>query len=253
MKLNKFFQGLLGVLALVLIIYVAALTRNAYQSFNTIGTISHERDTISVDGMGKVTASPDIAVVNLGVTSDGKTVKDVQTQNTKKMNEIIAALKTMDVDAKDIQTSNYSIYPKYDYANGRQDIIGYTVSQNVTVKVRNLDKTGDILSKAGELGMNQKSGVDFTIDDPKALQAQARDKAIDDAKQKAQVLVDKLGLTLVKVVTFTEGSQNAPVPLPMMKSADMGIGGGGGSVPSPSIQSGSLDVISNVSVTFEVR
>jgi len=253
MKPNRFLQGILGLLAIALIIFVGAEARNAFQQYGTIGKEPHQRDTIAIDGMGKISATPDVAVVNLGVTSDGTTVQAVQKQNTDKMNAIIDALKAMDIVAKDIQTSNYSIYPKYDYSNGKQNIIGYTVSQNVTVKVRNLDKTGDVLAKAGELGMNQSGGVDFTIDDPTTLQAQARDKAIDDARQKAKQLTDKLGVSLGKVVTFTEGARNDIVPLPMMKAMNAAVGGGVASAPSPQIQSGSLDVISNVTVTFEVQ
>jgi len=248
MKDNKFLQGVIGLLAIALIIYVGVQTRNALQQYSYIGKSG--RDTISIDGEGKVTAKPDLAHVSLGVQTDAATVKDAQAQNTLKMNAIIAAIKGMKVDEKDIQTSNYNIYPRYDYSNGKQNIIGYTVSQNVDVKVRNLDDVGSILAKAGELGANQVGGVQFTIDDPKALQAEARLKALADARKKADEIASQLGLTIVKVVTFSESSGNGPGPMPfalMAKSAD------GEAVPSPQIESGSLDVMSNVTVTFEVR
>lgn len=251
MKLNKFVQGVLGLLAIALLVFIGAKARNTMEEYNYIGKIVRDRDTITIEGTGKVSATPDVAVVNLGVTSEGRSVKDVQRQNTEKMNSIIAALKAMDIVAKDIQTSNYNISPKYDWSNGRQNILGYIVSQNVTVKIRNLDKTGDVLAKAGELGMNQAGGVQFTIDEPQKLQEEARGKAIDDAKKKAEQLAEKLGLRVVKVVTFSEGSQGYPTPMPMYKTMDAMVNAE--SAPAPDIQAGSLDVVSNVSVTFEVR
>jgi hypothetical protein len=248
MKDNRILQGVIGLLALALIVYVGAQTRNALQQYAYIGKSG--RDTITINGEGKVSAKPDIATVSLGVQTDGATVKDTQTQNTTKMNAIIAAIKALKVEDKDIQTSNYNIYPRYDYSNGRQNIIGYSVSQNVEVKVRNLDGVGDVLAKAGELGANQVGGVQFTIDDPKALQADARLKALADARKKADDVSAQLGLTVVKVVTFSESSGNVspPIMYDAMKSL-----AGAVPAPSPTIEAGSLDVTSDVSVTFEVK
>lgn len=251
MKDNKFLQGLIGLLAIALIVFVGLKARNAASEFNYIGKTLHDRDTFTVQGEGKVTAKPDLVRISLGVQTDALTVKQAQKTNTERMNAIVTALKTLGVADKDIQTANYSIYPRIDWKDNRQNIIGYTVTQNLDLKVRDLDKVGDVLSKVGELGANQVGGLNFTVDDPKALQDEARDKAIDDAKKKADVLASKLGLTVVKVVTFSESGYNPPTPYPMMKAESaMGMGGG---VPSPSIEAGSLDITQSVSVTFEVR
>jgi len=250
MKDNKFLQGVIGLLAVALIIFVGAKTRNAFQEYHYIGTTG--RDTIQIGGYGKVSATPDLAQASLGITTDGAKVADIQTQNTQKMNAIVAAVKAMGVEDKDIQTSNYSIYPKYDYSNGKQNIVGYTVSQNVTVKIRKLETVGDVLGKAGELGANQVNGLNFTIDDPTTLQAQARDKALADARTKADEVANKLGLHIVKVVTFSESS-NSPTP-PMPYAYDMKVeAANAGGASAPSVQSGSLDVESNVAVTYEVQ
>lgn len=251
MKENKYLQGAVGVLALALIVFVGFKARNAYREYNYIGKAVRDRDVITIDGEGKVTAKPDLARIDMGVQTDGANVGDTQRLNTKKMNDIIAALKGLKIASNDIQTTNYSIYPKYDYSNGKQNIVGYTVSQNVTVKVRNLDSIGDVLAKAGDLGANQVGGIQFTIDEPKALEQEARVKAIDDARKKAEDLAKQLGLTIIKVVSFSENRGGSPIPYAYMDKA-MGIGGGG-AVPSPTIESGSLDVTSNVSVVFEVR
>jgi uncharacterized protein len=251
MKDNKFLQGVMGLLGLALIVFIGLKTRNAYQEYNYIGKAVRDRDVITIAGEGKVTARPDLVRIDLGVQTDAKTVSEAQRQNTQKMNSIIAALKALKIASEDIQTTGYSIYPKYQYTDGRSFIEGYTVSQNVTVKVRNLDSVGDVLAKAGELGANQVGGIQFTIDEPKALEEQAREKAIDDARQKAQTLAEQLGLTIIKVVSFTESSGSTPPPYPMYaKAMDLGAAE---AAPSPTIESGSLEVVSNVNVVFEVR
>ena len=236
MKDNRFLGGVLGLLALALIVYVGLLARNASEQYNYIGKVAHDRDTIVVSGEGKVTSQPDLAQVSLGVQTDALTVKDAQAQNTQKMNAIISAVKALQVAAKDIQTSNYNIQPKMDWTNGTSKIIGYTVTQNIDVKVRNLDSVGEVLAKGGELGANQVGGITFTI---------------DDARTKASALAKQLGLTIVKVVTFSENQGGSPIVYPMMAKAYDAVAAA--PAPSPQIQSGSLDVTSDVSVTFEVR
>ena len=240
----------LGIVGLFAVVFLAAETRNLMESYNYIGKTN--RDTISIEGQGKVTAKPDIAQISLGVTTDADKVKVAQTQNSEKMNAIIDAIKAMGVDAKDIQTENYNLNPKYDWTNNIQKLTGYTVSQNVSVKVRDLDKVGDIISKAGELGSNQVGGINFVIDDPKALEAQARDKAIDDARLKAKTLADKLGLTVVRVVSFSEYSIGVPTPVPYYAMAKDSMNSQAMAAP-PSIEAGSQDVTANVNVTFEIR
>ena len=152
MNLNKTLQGLLGLLTIVLIFFVGLKARNASLEYSYIGKTG--RDTVTVSGTGKVYAAPDVAKISVGLRSDAVTVAEAQKQNTEKMNAIISAIKAQSVDKKDIQTSQYSVQPKVDWSNGKQTILGYTVSQNVDVKVRNLDNVGTILAKAGELGAN---------------------------------------------------------------------------------------------------
>lgn len=253
MMQNKFVQGLLGILVATLVIFVGLKARNAAEEYNYIGKVVRDRDVITIDGMGKVTAKPDVAVINLGVQTEGLTVKETQKNNTLKMNAIVSAVKALGVEDKDLQTSNYNLSPKIDWRDGKQNIIGYTINQNLTVKLRDLDKSGDVLSKAAELGMNQSGGIQFTIDEPKTLQERARTLAIEDARKKADQLAKELGLRIVKVVTFSEGSYGgAYPPVPMFAKAQMNSSIDQ-AVPSPDIQSGSLDVVSNVNVTFEVR
>jgi uncharacterized protein YggE len=189
----------------------------------------------------------------LGVKTEGTTVSPIQTENTRKMNAIVAMLKQQGIEEKDIRTERYSVAPRYSWDNGQQNLVGYTVTQNVSVKVRDQEKTGTIIGKAGELGANQVGDIAFTIDDPTALQDQAREKAIADAKKKAEALARQLGITIIKVVTFTEG-YGYPQPY-YGKSYDTGLEAYAmqASAPAPQIEAGSEEVVSNVSVVFEVR
>lgn len=247
----KFLAGLAAAFLTILSLFFVIKIRNANREYGYIGRAPLTQYTISIDGEGKVTATPDVAVISLGVQSDSATVKAAQADNSKKMNDIIKAIKDAGVKDADIQTTNYNIYPKYSYDKntGASDIVGYTVSQSVTVKVRNLDSVGGILAKAGELGANQVGGVNFTVDNPENLKVQAREKAIENARTKANVLFDKLGLKPGRIVSYNESGAGGP-PI-YMKEAAYGIGGG--AAPVPSVEAGSLDITVDVSLTFEIK
>ncbi len=234
--------GLLGVLG--------TLVANNLKSYQYIGKPTAERDTIAISGQGKVTGIPDIATIDVGLLTEKSDVKSAQKENTDKMNRLIANLKSLGVDSKDIQTSYYNIYPQYDWPNGKQVLRGYQVSQGVSVKIRNLTKIGDILAAAGEGGANQVSGLSFNIDDPEALRQEARIKALENAKEKAEALARVAGVDLGKIVSFSE---YAETPYSSYKALD-GLGyGGGGEAATPTVESGSMDVIINVTVSYEIK
>ena len=254
-KIQKIVLSILvGVVLIILGVYLIALSRNAWKNYNYVGKSPDYKNQVTFAGTGKVTATPDVAVLNIGIITQKNTVLEAQKDNTDKMNNIINALKNnFGIEAKDIQTSQYSINPNYQWINNANKIVGYQVNQNVTVKVRDFTKIGDIITKAGESGSNNISGPNFTIDDPEQYKAQAREKAIAQAKDKAKVLADQVGIKLGPIVNFYEDNY---VPMPMY--AD-GIGGMGGSMESlakssaPVIESGSQEVSVNVSISYEIR
>jgi uncharacterized protein YggE len=195
------------------------------------------------------------------VQEEAKNVKGAQDVATKKNNDIIAYLKKGGVDAKDIQTTDYNVYPQYDYMNavctsgycpqGKQTLRGYQVSQTLTIKVRNTDKAGDLLSGVGSLGASMVSGLSFTIDDQKGLEAEARGKAIDDAHTKAEALAKQLGVTLVRIVGFSEGGGGRQVYY--AKAMAMSADSAGTPPQAPEIATGQNKITSDVSVTYEIR
>lgn len=243
---------LMTVVVALLSVYLISLTRNSLRAYDYIGKSPDIKDRVTVEGTGKVTAKPDIAKISIGVLTDKATVAVAQKENTDKMNAIIKALKDQfKIEDKDIQTSNFSVNPKYDWSDGRQRIIGYIVNQSVEVKVRNFDKIGEILAKAGELGANSVNGPEFTIDDPETYRAEAREKAIKQAKEKAETLANQVGIKLGRIVNFSEAvAGNYPISYTL----GMGIGGGSEkSLPAPDIQAGSEDVVVNVSISYEIK
>jgi len=249
-KDQSLLSGAWSGVAIVLIVFLGVQAWKATLEAQEVGREPAGRDTITVIGEGKISALPTLAQVQLGMLSEGREVSSTQKDNSQKVNQLISVLKGLGIAESDLQTSGYAIYPKYEYLEGRQNIIGYSVSQNISVKVRDLDQVGDVISKAGELGINQVNGVTFTLDDPSMIAQDARKKAIADAEKKAKELADALDVKLVRVVSFSEYTPGTVPPMPMYARAE-GLGMGGGSVPD--IQSGELDVQANVSVTYEIR
>ena len=239
----------MGVLGVGVVLFFYAIAFKNIREAKHIGKAPSEVKTIVIDGAGKVTAVPDIGTVDVGFMTEGRDVQSIQKQNVSKMNALIDALVKLGLDKKDIQTTQYQIYPKYDYLNGRSILSGYTINQSVTVKIRDLDKISAVLAKAGDSGANQVGGLNFTFDDPENLRVQARNKAILNAKSKAEVLANSLGVKLGRIVGFFD-SGSTPYPYPLYKS-DMAYGVGGGA-PEPQIEAGSQDITSNVSISYEL-
>lgn len=211
--------------------------------------------TITVSGDGKISAKPDIANVSLSVVSKGLTVKQVTTDNNTKMNAVLVAVKGLGVEDKDITTSAYNLYPEYDYSmvdrGGTSKIIGYNLTQEVTVKVRDLNKVDDVLDSATKSGANQVGSLSFDIDDMGPIKQQARQKAFDAAKKKAQEMAGQVGVGLGRVVTFSE--EAAATPYPMYNFAMEAKSSGAVAAPAPDIQPGQKELTLSVSVTYEIE
>ncbi len=245
---HKGMRMLKGALIVIGAIYLALLARNAAKEHDYIGRPESQRDTIVIAGEGKVTAVPDIATISIGVTTEKASVTDAQKENTSKMNAVIAKLKEFGIADEDLKTTNYTIYPLYDYPNGRQVQRGFQVSQTVEAKIRDLDKIGEILATAGGLGANQVSGVNFTIDEPEEIRQEARLEALANARQKAEALAEAAGVRLGKIVGFSESVSGYQPPIYFAKQGDMAQEG----AAAPSIETGSQEVVVNVSVTYEI-
>lgn len=244
---RKLIATLAGVLLAYGVVFLGALIRNTIQEYRFIGQAPKSERTIHVEAEAKVTAVPDIAVVTMGVQIKGETVAEVQGKSDATVGALIAKLKELGIEAKDIQTTNYNIYPKVKWTQEKgEEPDGYEANQQVTIKIRDLNQTGSVLALAGTVGANTVQGVQFMIDDPENFRSQARDEALRKAGQKARDLARSLGVSLVDVVSYNEFDANGSDFGGYLR-AD-GFGGGGAPV-----QSGSTDVVMRVSVTYEIQ
>lgn len=218
--------------------------------------------TFYVAGEGKAVAVPDIAELSFGVlTEGGKNLAELQKENSNKMNKVVSFLKENNIEEKDIKTQYYNISPRYQYfscpiVQGAEskpclpsEIIGYSINQNVLVKIRDLSKTGDVLAGVVKKGANNVSGPNFTVDGPTELQNKAREEAIAKARQKAQAIAKAGGFKLGKLISISENS--FPQPTPYLKNVAFGMGGS--PEISPSIEPGSQEITANVSLTYEIK
>jgi len=191
--------------------------------------------TMALSGHGEVRMAPDMAVVMIGVLSQGDTAADALKANTAAMQAILDSLKSAGIAEKDIQTSNFTVQPRYDYNNNNQPprLVGYDVSNNVTVAVRKLNDLGAVLDTAVSAGSNQINGVLFRVDKPDAAMDEARKLAVADATRKAKVYAGASAVGLGDILSIAESSGiQPPIPLDtqMMaraeKSADVPIAQG---------------------------
>lgn len=205
-------------------------------------------DAFSVTGEGKVTTVPDLAVINVGVTSQTTTVKAAKEQLDSRINAVAAAVKKLGVDARDIQTTNYSVSPQYDFREG-QRITGYQASANLTIKIRNLERANDVIDAAATAGANQIGGLSFEIADKTKVENEARQKAVAQARQKAEDAAKIAGFTLGKVVNYSENFGGFPQPLYATKTAI------GGEAPPErtQLEPGQNEIVVLVSLSYEIR
>jgi uncharacterized protein YggE len=242
------------VLALLsLTVWLGFKARNEAKQYDLIG-VPVERNTISVSGEGKVVGIPDIAAIDLGTTVEKPTVAAAQQENTRIMNNLDDYLKSVGVDPKDVQTTSYDVTPNYDWTNGVQKLRSYSVTQNVHVKVRDLSKVGAIIGQAGTLGANEIGGIQFTIDNPDALTAQARDMAIADAQAKAAEIGKTAHIRIVRIVSYDETNGGVVPPSPVTFGAmNLGMGGAPSAALAPAVETGSNDIVVDVTLTYEIQ
>ncbi len=216
--------------------------------------------SFSVSGEGKAVAIPDVAQFTFTVlTQGGKNIGALQKDNTDKMNEAVSFVKESGVEAKDIKTQQYSLEPRYQYYNCTKDgtvcppsdIVGYTITQSVTVKVRDFAKAGDILGGVVEKGANSVSGLQFIVDDPTEVQNKAREEAVAKAKAKAEAMADAGGFSIGRLLNIYE---SGAMPQPYYYDNRMKtLGMGGIEAAAPSLEPGSQDTMVTVTLQYEIR
>lgn len=206
--------------------------------------------TITVTGEGRAADAPDMAVISIGVQTQAPNAAAALRQNSADMAATIKKLKDLGVADKDIQTSGLSINPRYNYEKNRSqpEIIGFTASNNVTVRLRDLSSAGSVIDQAVQSGANSLGGVSFAFSDPKPLYEDARRDAVSDAKAKAKLLTEAAGVRLGKLLYIQEGYAQAPQP--KMYSARMEMASDAANVP---MEAGESEVNATVSLVYEIE
>ncbi len=206
---------------------------------------SNMSNSFTVDGTGEVEVKPNSANVSVGVQSQGATAKAVQDQMNASINKVTAAIKAVGIDEKDIQTQNYSVNPQYDYSAG-QKITGYMASTNLTINIRDVNKANSVLDAATAAGANQVGGINFDVSDKTQFENEARQKAVADAKKKAQQAASVAGFRLGRIVSYSENPDNEPRPI--LYAADAAKN----SAAPTQVQPGTNTVSVNVSIGYEI-
>lgn len=202
---------------------------------------------ITVQGTGRVTISPDLATISLGVQSQSGTAAKAQSQASAAMSRIIGAVKAQGIADADLTTQWISLQPQYDNTIGSSipRLLGYQASQSMSIKVRHIDKAGAVIDAAVAAGASQVGGISFSVADPTSATAQARSAAVADARAHATALAQAAGISLGAVISLSEV---APAPTPIPYAA--------GDLAAPSVrtpvQIGTTEVDVMVEVTFAI-
>ncbi len=247
--------------SLVLVLAAFALGSYAMLNLNMSQSMYPMPASISVTGEGEATAVPNVGQFSFSVMAEGKTAGEAQEASGTKINDVIAYLKEKGVEEKDIKTSGYNLNPKYRYeermcafgsycppSNPVQD--GFEVSQTVEVKVRDTGKSGELIAGVGEKGATNISGLNFIVDDMSAVKAEAREKAIADAKEKAEKLARDSGVELVRMTSYYENEGYYGAPYAAKAESSMGMGGGFDAAAMPV---GENETTVQVNVSYEIK
>jgi uncharacterized protein YggE len=213
--------------------------------------VSQVNSDIGVVGTGRVFAAPDTALANLGVELEAPTLDQATKDARTRMDALLAKVKTLGVDAKDITTVSYYVNPISNQTGPNQlpKVIGYRVSNIVQVKIRKIDDVGKILDAAIGAGANSLQNLTFTVNDPSSFQQQARAQAVKDAMAKAKTLADAAGVSLGKVTSISENVSLIPI---IQKGFPAGLGaGGGGGGPGP-VETGQNEITVNVELHIQI-
>lgn len=209
-------------------------------------------ETVTVSGTGRAIVTPDRFTFTVGVQTVSPTVEEAVSENNRRVASVIAALKKAGAQDRGIQTSQFTIYPQQDYQQGKLPrILGYQVSNNITVRSEKINDAGRLLGIAVAAGVNNSSGINFEVSDPARGRDQGLKAAFDDARAKAALLAQAAGRTLGRAVTITEGVSNIPQPPPQpyMRAAALEA-----SVASDvPVESGTREITYIVTATFELR
>lgn len=248
MDQKPFFYSLITLVAFFILLF--AYTKLAGPIPFYITSVSTQKNSaFEVTGEGSVFSKPDVALVSAGISADAVSVKAAQDKINSTINKVSQSVKSLGVDPKDIKTSNYNINPTYDYNGGPQRIAGYSASTTLSIKVRQIEKVNSVIDAATSSGANQVGGVSFDIDDKTKAENDARTKAVEQAKQKAQMAAKIGGFSLGRLVNYSENFQGVPIYPRAMAVGSLSKD----SAPQTQVEPGTNEVKVSVILSYEIR
>ncbi len=250
-------KNIINILAITTTVFLVSLI--IWVGINIQDKIEKSENTITVSATGEVYAKPDLALTTFSVITEAETVDEAMSQNITKMNMIIDSIKNQGVEEKDLKTTSFNIYPRYEWQKdvqippspqGERVLVGYEIQQSLQVKIRDMEKIGDIIEKATQSGANQVGNLQFTIDKEDELKDQARAQAIEKAKNKAKELASQLGISLIRISNFQE-SGTFPGYYGLEKT--ISFDAGEEATPQPQIETGENKIEVTVTITYEIK
>lgn len=246
---------IVGIVLVVGILSVAGFSRDRGSGSAIAQTGGAVQQSVNVSGEGRVSAKPDMAIVSAGVSARSSTVAEAMNLANQAIDKVRGSLQNNGIEERDIQTSSISISPQYSNrtaADSQPQIVGYQASQQLQIKVRNINNVGKVIDDAAAAAGDQFTlgGLQFTFADPTALQSQAREQAVAKARAKAEELARLGGLTLGAPIAMNEGAQ-PPTPLFTARGADMATAS---IAPAPTgVSTGELEVVVMVQVHYSAQ
>lgn len=235
-------KKVLGVLLSVLVVLLILNQLQAYRG---------PAHLMNVSATGKVTTVPDMATVSIGVIAQANTAEEARVASSNSMNSILHFLQGLKIDPKDIQTTNFTTTPRYQYQDGKSTIIGYDANQTVNVTLRKIDQSQSqlqtVLSQVTQAGANSIQGVQFRLSTEDNFKKEATQQAIKNARVLAEQLAESSGLKLVKLVNIIPTQTDLPI-MPMAYS----MAAKSNAVIS-NVEPGSQEISSTITLVYEVR
>lgn len=270
--MNTFFQDTFGpqkktiitiiiAVGVLLALFLLTATFAKMKEYRFIGSEITASNTITATGFGKIERAPDTAKISFSVQQESANVKTAQTIVNDKMKAITKALSEAGIEEKNIKTDTYTSYPQYNYTTvrciasscprpGTPTIRGYQVAHTVTVSIKDLEKVDTVLGILGSNNVSDLNGPNLGFEDDKAVAREARDLAIEDAREEAKKLARALGVDLVRIVSFNEEGSGGIVP---QYDRAMAVGATSSEKSTLSIPVGTQNIQSTVSVVYEIR
>jgi uncharacterized protein YggE len=248
-KSNKLFTVLLGILMVYGIVWLFVQIDKTIAEADNVGIADQMPASITVTAEGNATQKPDQAEVNLSIMMEGTTSNEAQDANSVKMNALLAKMKELGLKDADLQTSQYNLYPTYNYDVSPAVITGYQATQSLTVTMSDTSLGSVVLAAAGDLGVTSIGQLQLTVSDTTLVEQEARTEAIAKAYVQAANIARAMGQKVGAVVSYYESAGSMPYPYYGLTADSKAIGGG----PEPTIAEGTNESIIDVTITYGLK